>query len=177
MMKNFLFSGFVLMITLTLAIAQEDLPNSQEIDGSKAGDQLRNIFTAVPFLTIAPDSRASGMGDVGVATSPDINSMHWNPAKFAFIEGNMGISMSYVPWLKKLVNDINLYYLTGYKKFGKYQTLSASFLYFSLGDIQFTNEEGINTRVVEPNEFAIDIAYSRLFSRTFSGSVAFRYIR
>ncbi len=168
--KVFYFLGVLLISYCAIGLSQTDYEET-------AGEELNNISTAVPFLTIAPDSRASGMGDVGVATTPDINSMHWNPAKFAFIDGELGASLSYVPWLKKLVNDINLYNLTGYKRFGKYQTLSFSFLYFSLGDITFTNSEGRTIRTVEPNEFAIDVAYSRLFSRTVSGAVAFRYIR
>jgi hypothetical protein len=135
------------------------------------------ITTAVPFLTIAPDSRASGMGDTGVGTSPDINSQHWNPAKFAFIESDMGISLSYSPWLRALVNDINLAYLTGYKKLDDFQVLSASLRYFSLGDITFYDEYASYQGQQNPNEFAIDFGYTRLLSDYFSGAVAVRYIR
>lgn len=135
------------------------------------------ITTAVPFLTIAPDSRASGMGDTGVGTSPDINSQHWNPAKYAFIESDMGISLSYSPWLRALVNDINLAYLTGYKKLDEFQVLSASLRYFSLGDITFYDEYASYQGQQNPNEFAIDFGYTRLLSDYFSGAVAVRYIR
>src|SRR5690554_7440021 len=141
-----------------------------------SGQQVNIINTAVPFIGIAPDSRAGAMGNAGVATTPDVNSQHWNPAKFAFIDSNMGASMSYTPWLRKLVNDINMYYLTGFMRLDEMQTISASLRYFTLGDIFYTKdgESGYN---VKPNEFALDVAYSRLLSEKFSGAVAFRYIR
>ncbi len=141
------------------------------------GENLNSILTAVPFLTIAPDSRAAGMGDVGVATTPDANSMHWNPSKYAFIEGEYGICISYTPWLKKLVNDIDLYYLSGYYRFDKRQTISASLLYFNLGSILFTDQYGEEIRTGEPNEYSFDIAYSRIMSKKLAMGVAFRYIR
>jgi hypothetical protein len=137
---------------------------------------LNTITTAVPFLIIAPDSRAGGMGDAGVATAPDANSIHWNPAKFAFVEKGMGFSLSYVPWLRKLVPDINLSYLSGYKKIDDMSTVSASLLYFSLGDIQFTDAFGNNTTQFRPNEFAFDVSFARKLSKYFSGGVSVRYI-
>jgi len=135
------------------------------------------ITTGVPFLTITPDSRAGAMGDAGVATSPDVNAQHWNPAKYAFIESDMGISLSYSPWLRALVNDINLAYLVGYKKLDEYQTISSSLRYFSLGDIIFTSEYAEYMGQQSPNEFAIDLGYTRLLSDYWSGAVAVRYIR
>jgi hypothetical protein len=135
------------------------------------------ITTGVPFLTIAPDSRAAGMGDAGVATSPDVNSQHWNPAKYAFMESDMGVSLSYSPWLRALVNDINLAYLVGYKKLDEYQTISSSLRYFSLGDIIFTNEYAEYQGQQSPNEFALDLGYTRLLSDYWAGAVAIRYIR
>lgn len=135
------------------------------------------ITTAVPFLSITPDSRAGGMGDAGVAASPDISSQHWNPAKYVFMESEMGVGLSYSPWLRALVDDINLAYLSGYKKIDDVQTVSSSLRYFSLGDIVFTNDEGTFQGQQSPNEFAIDLAYSRMLSDVFSGSVAVRYIR
>ncbi|MGD9930623.1 MAG: type IX secretion system outer membrane channel protein PorV [Mangrovibacterium sp.] len=135
------------------------------------------ISTAVPFLSIAPDSRAGAMGDAGVATSPDMNSQHWNPAKYAFIESELGVGLSYTPWLRNLVDDINLAYLAGYKKLDDMQTLSASLLYFSLGEITFMDNFGNYQGLQNPNEFAVDLAYTRLLSDQFSGSVALRYIR
>lgn len=144
----------------------------QELDG----ESVNAITTAVPFLSIAPDSRAGAMGDAGVATTPDVNSQHWNPAKYAFMKNDMGFSVSYTPWLKGLVNDINLGYVAGYYRFAEKQTISGSLLYFSLGDITFTDNEGNTIGQGDPKEFAIDGAYSRMFSDNISGSLALRYI-
>jgi hypothetical protein len=140
------------------------------------GSEVNTITTAVPFLMIAPDSRGGGMGDAGVATSPDACSMHYNPSKYAFTEKDMGISISYTPWLRKLIDDINLAYLAGYLKFRRNQVLSASFRYFSLGNITFTDKDGFTIGQYNPNEFAVDLAYSRLLSRKLSGGIALRFI-
>jgi len=134
------------------------------------------IVTAVPSLSIAPDARAGGMGDVGVATTPDVNSQFWNPAKYVFMESDAGISVSYTPWLRKLVSDIDLAYLAGYWKLDKEQALSASLRYFSLGDITLMDQLGYPQGSAHPNELAFDLAYSRLLSEHFSASVALRYI-
>jgi len=138
--------------------------------------ELNAIQTVVPFLTIAPDSRAGAIGDAGAATSPDVYSNHWNPAKFAFIDGKGGVGLSYAPWLRNLVPDINIAYLSGYTRLDNKQVLSASLLYSSLGDVPFTDDFGNLERTFTPNEFAIDLAYSRLFAEHFSGAVAFRFI-
>jgi hypothetical protein len=151
---------FALNITVT---AQED-------------DPYNVIQTAVPFLSIAPDSRAGALGDAGVATSPDIFSMHWNPAKYAFIDGNGGFGMSYSPWLRALVPDINLAYLTGYYRLDSRQVFAGSLMYSSLGEIQFTDDYGEYQNTFNPNEFSVDLAYSRLFSQHWSGGVALRFI-
>jgi hypothetical protein len=143
---------------------------------SQSSDELNAIQTVVPFLTIAPDSRAGAMGDAGVATSPDIYSMHWNPAKFAFIDGKGGAGISYAPWLRNLVPDINIATLTGYYRFDKKQVISGSLIYSSLGYIDFTDETGMTAMTFRPNEWAFDVGYSRLFSENFSGGVAFRMI-
>ncbi len=137
---------------------------------------LNVIQTVVPFLTIAPDSRAGAIGDAGVATSPDLYSMHWNPAKYAFIDGNGGFAMSYSPWLRALVPDINLALLTGYYRIDSKQVLAGSLMYSSLGEIQFTDDYGNYQSTHNPNEFSIDAAYSRLFSEHWSGGVALRFI-
>lgn len=139
-------------------------------------DQIRTITTAVPFLMIAPDARAGAMGDAGAATDPDLASQHWNPAKYAMMEPKYGGAISYTPWLKSLVNDINLYYVSGYYKFNERQTLSASLLYFSLGNITFTDAYGGTIGDYNPNEFAIDAAYSLRFSKVLSSAIAARYI-
>lgn len=138
--------------------------------------ELNAIQTVVPFLTIAPDSRAGAMGDVGVATTPDVYSQHWNPAKFAFIDGKAGVGISYSPWLRNLVPDINIAYLTGYYRIDKKQVASASLLYSSLGDVPFTDEFGNLERNFKPNELAFDIGYSRIFAEHFSGGITFRFI-
>src|SRR6056297_244966 len=98
----------------------------ENVNGQGSQSGTNTITTAVPFLSITPDSRAGGMGDAGVGTTPDLNSQHWNPAKYAFIESEMGVSLSYSPWLRALVDDINLAYLVGYKKIDDVQTVSSS---------------------------------------------------
>jgi len=135
------------------------------------------ITTAVPFLTITPDSRHGAMGDVGAATSPDANAQYWNPSKLAFAEEKYGLSLSFTPWLRQLVSDVNLAYLAGYMRLNAQQTLGASLRYFSMGEIQLTDQNGTNLATVKPNEFALDVSYSRKLSEYFSGSVALRYIR
>jgi Type IX secretion system protein PorV len=138
--------------------------------------ELNAIQTVVPFLSIAPDSRAGAMGDAGVATTPDAYSQHWNPAKFAFIDGKAGVGISYSPWLRNLVPDINIAYLTGYYRIDKKQVASGSLLYSSLGDVPFTDDFGNLERTFKPNELAFDLGYSRIFAENFSGGIAFRFI-
>jgi len=140
------------------------------------GQRLNTITTAVPFLMIAPDSRAGALGDAGVSSSPDANSMHWNPAKYAFIDKDMGVTMNYTPWLRALVPDINLSYLSAFKRIDDVQALAFSLTYFSLGEINFTDEAGEFLFPVKPNEFALDVAYARKLGENISGAVAVRYI-
>ena len=123
-------------------------------------DRLNTITTAVPFLMIAPDARGGALGDAGVSTSPDANSMHWNPAKYAFVDKQMGFSLSFSPWLRKLVNDIYLGYLTGYYKIDDRQTVAVGLRYFSLGEILFTDEIGNPLNYYSPYEFALDGTYA-----------------
>lgn len=134
------------------------------------------ISTAVPSLSIAPDSRAGGMGDVGAATTPDVNSQFWNPSKYVFMESQAGVSLSYTPWLRKLVEDIDLAYVAGYWKLDSRQAFSASLRYFSLGSISLMDEFGYPQNSVQPTELAFDAAYSRMLSDKLSASVALRYI-
>jgi hypothetical protein len=138
--------------------------------------ELNAIQTVVPFLSIAPDSRSGAMGDAGVATTPDTYSQHWNPAKFAFIDGKAGVGISYSPWLRNLVPDINIAYLTGYYRIDEKQVASGSLLYSSLGDVPFTDDFGNLERTFKPNELAFDLGYSRIFAENFSGGMAFRFI-
>lgn len=145
-----------------------------------AQDETYNpINTALPSLTIAPDARGGGMGDVGAATLPDIYSQYWNPAKYAFNYSKAGVSLSYTPWLRKLIGDIYLGYVSGFYKFGEEdnQSISASIRYFSIGEIDIYNENQQFQMQVAPSELAFDIAYSRKLSETFAGSVALRYMR
>jgi len=150
--------------------------NAQYYPEDDSRRQNNAITTAVPFLTIAPDARAGAMGDAGVATTPDANSMAYNPAKYAFIDSKIGFSAAYSPWLRGLVNDINLAYVAGYLRLDDKQTVAASLRYFSLGDITFTDNSGQIVGVFRPNEFAVDGTYSRKFSNTWSGAVAARFI-
>ncbi len=140
-------------------------------------DEFNPIHTGVNSLNIAPDSRGGGLGDVGAATEPDNNSQYWNPAKYPFTISRAGVSVSYTPWLRKLVNDIDLAYLAGYYRIGDYQAVSASLRYFSLGEVPVnTSSDGMGGYSIHPYEMAFDVAYSRMLSERFSAAVALRYI-
>lgn len=143
----------------------------------KVLDGNRIISTGVPLLLIAPDSRAGAMGDVGAASKPDANSIHWNAAKLSFMEKRAGISFTYTPWLREIVSDIKLMYLSGYYRLDERNTLGASLTYFSLGTIDFFDEGGLQTGTYKPNEFAFDVAYSMKLSENLSMSLTGRYIR
>lgn len=171
MRKSLTLAGiFILLFWL----GSPDYATAQD-DTNLAG-QVNTITTAVPFLMIAPDSRSGAMGDAGVALSPDVNSLHWNPSKYAFIDDNFGTSISYTPWLRNIIDDINLSYLTGYWRLDDKQVFAASLRYFSLGNIQFFNNQGTYTRDFNPNEFALSGSYSRKLGDKISGGVALRYI-
>ncbi len=146
--------------------------SSQQLNGTV----INPITTAVPFLMISPDSKQGGMGDVGAATEPDVNSIHWNGSKLAFADKKFGVGCTVTPWLRKLVPDINMYYLTGYGKINSKQTVGASLRYFSLGNIELTDATGVRTGSFKPNEFAIDLAFSQKLSKNFSLGVAARFI-
>jgi hypothetical protein len=157
------------LLILVLASAASQIAFSQ-------GTDSRVIMTYVPFLTIAPDSRAGAMGDAGAATSPDIFSLHWNPAKFAFIDGKGGAAISYSPWLRAIVPDMNIAYLSGYYRLDSKQVLAASLTYNSFGEVTFTDDFGSVINTFRANEFSVDGSYSRLFSENFSGGIALRFI-
>ena len=144
---------------------------------AKADDYKTTTFNpvdhAVISQTIAPDARSAGMGDVGVATDPDVNSQYWNPAKYPFCISRAGVALNYTPWLRQLVNDIDLAYVAGYYRVGEYGALSGSLRYFSLGEV-FTSETSDMT--VKPYEMSLDVAYSRMLSETFSMAVALRWL-
>ena len=141
--------------------------------------QTRNyISTGMPILLIAPDATAGAMGDAGVASTPDIYSAHWNNAKFAFIEGDFGLSTTYTPWLRNLgVGDMNLLYLGGYKKINSRSTVAASLTYFSLGEIQSTDPEGNSNGTMNPNEFAADVTYTMKLNDELSLGASGRFIQ
>jgi len=144
-----------------------------------AKESFNPIIVGVPSLTIAPDARGGGMGDVGAATDPDFYSQHWNPAKYAFAFSKAGVGLSYTPWLRNLVDDIDLVYAAGYYKLGyeDRQAVAASIRYFSLGEIVLTDLDGTPIGMTNPYEMAVDLSYSLQLSEKFSGAVAFRYIR
>ncbi len=169
MKKKILIS--LLGVTSFLAV------NAEDPVGNKWDSNLNPLYSAIPSLSIAPDARGGGMGDVGAATTPDVFSQHWNPSKYAFMESKVGFAFSYTPWLRTLVEDINLGYVCGYWKLGDLQAFSASFRYFSMGNVTLRENEYDNGFIANPNEFAVDLAYSRKLSEHFSAAVAFRYIR
>lgn len=159
----FAFSGFSTFAQNSVIISGQD-PNR------------RVITTAVPFLNFAPDSRHSGMGDVGVATSPDANSSHWNSGKLAFIKDDLGFSLSYSPWLGKLVNDMSLSYLTGFKKIDENSAFAFELRYFNMGDIQLTDGLGNTLGEFNPRDIAIGGTYSRKLSQNLGLGISARFI-
>jgi hypothetical protein len=167
---------FIIFLFILTVLSAPVFPQSNAISRDSLLGQINTITTAVPFLLIAPDARSGAMGDLGAATSADPNSIHWNPAKMAFVEKKVGFSVSYTPWLRALVPDIYLGYIAGYTKLKGDQTLGGSLLYFSLGDITFTDNNGNVTGQFSPKELAVDVSYARKLGDDFSGGLALRYI-
>jgi len=162
---------FTLVILLSLkAVAQ----NSTIISGQDPNRRV--ITTALPFLNFAPDSRHSGMGDVGVATSPDGNSAYWNAGKLAFVDNEMGFSLSYSPWLGKLVNDMSLSYLTFYKKIDEVSAFGVDLRYFNMGDVLLTDGRGNELGEFTPRDIAIGGTYSRKLSENLGLGISARFI-
>jgi len=144
---------------------------------ARSANQYNPIVNSVPSLSISPDAAASGLGDLGAATDPDVNSQYWNPSKYAQIESNAGVSLSFTPWLSQLASDINLSYVAGYYKLDDRSALSGSLRYFSLGEVTLRtawNDPGYS---IQPYEMAIDFGYSRMLSEYLSMGVAMRYIK
>ena len=157
----------------TLLLLSVILLGAASMNAQKTKDDVQTfnpVMTGVTSLTIAPDSRAGAMGDVGAATDPDVNSQYWNPAKYPFAISPAGFSLAYTPWLRQLVSDIDLANLVGYYRIGDYQAISASLTYFSLGEVW------VDDYTIKPYEMAVDFAYSRMLSETFSAAVGLRYI-
>lgn len=163
------FSGCGLLASSSAAFAENDIKDNE----------FNPVNTGVTTLSIAPDARGSSMGNLGAATDPDMNSQFWNPSKYAFAYSKGGLSLSYTPWLRKIVNDIFLANLAGYYKIGDgdNQAVSGSFRYFSLGEVT-TGSNGGTTQAmtINPYEFALDFGYSRQLSEKFSMGVVMRYI-
>ncbi|MCR5050387.1 MAG: type IX secretion system outer membrane channel protein PorV [Paludibacteraceae bacterium] len=162
-MKKIVLSIAALVCAMTLNAQTERTPNP--------------IITAMPSLAIAPDARAAGMADVGVATDADFNSQYWNPAKYAYMYSKGGITANYTPWLRQLVGDIDLAYLAGFYNFGELAGgIGASFTYFSMGDVALTGMDGVVLQNVRPNEWALDLSYFRKLHEYVSMSVAVRFL-
>ena len=145
------------------------------------GDSKESLFNPVNYAvisqTIAPDARGGGLGDVGAATDPDVNSQYWNPAKYPFNISRAGVALNFTPWLRSLVNDMNLAYLAGYYRIGDYSAVSASLRYFNMGEV-FTSDPNINSNAmtINPYEMSVDVAYSLMLSEKFSLAAAIRWI-
>ncbi len=162
-MKKFVISLAVLCCAVTMS--------------AQVSDEMNPLITSMPSLSIAPDARAAGLGDVGVATEADFNSQYWNPAKYAYMYTNGGITANYTPWLRKLVSDIDLAYLAGFYNFGDLAGgIGASFTYFSMGDVALTDANGKTIQDVRPNEWALDLSYFRKLHEYVSMSVAVRFL-
>ena len=143
----------------------------------KKTDIFNPVYTAVTSQTIAPDARAAGMGDVGVATDPDVNSQYWNPAKYPFTISRAGVSLNYTPWLRQLVNDMYLANLVGYYRIGDFSAVSTSLRYFNMGEVTMKESNGgSNGMTINPYEMSFDVAYSLLLSEKFSIAAGLRWI-
>ncbi|RYF11155.1 MAG: type IX secretion system outer membrane channel protein PorV, partial [Flavobacteriales bacterium] len=165
------FSALSLALVFGKANAQVAIGTTQT-----NGSESNNIITAVPFLLITPDARSGAMGDAGVAVAGDVNSASINASKLAFIDKPYGFSVSYSPWLKSLVPDINLAYLSGFYKLDDRNTIGASLRYFSLGSIQLTDINQQDLGIANPNELAFDVSFARSFGEEFSLGSSVRYI-
>lgn len=170
MAKRFAFIGLTVLAGLTGIKAQA------QTQPSLSGSNM--VTTAVPFLRISPDARAGAMGDAGIAVAPDPNAQYWNVGKIPFTDKKYGISATYTPWMKEIVPDIFLAYLSGYVKFGKEQeqAISGSMRYFSLGNINWTDINGSPVGTGMPREYAFDLGYSRKLSENLSTGLSMRYI-
>ncbi len=165
---------------LFIGVLQAQTIKPQCIDGYNpvTGERCANAVTsAVPFLRIVPDARGGAMGDVGIATSADANSLHYNASKLAFAKQEVGLSATYTPWMRSLgIQDVYLAYLSGYTRLDKLQTIGASLRYFSLGEIQFTDENGGSLGEGRPNEFELNAAYARKLSEKLSAAIGGKFI-
>ena len=162
--------------TILLAVLLVQL--SLQASAQEKKDLFNPVNYAVVSQTIAPDARGGGLGDVGAATDPDVNSQYWNPAKYPFCISRAGVALNFTPWLRSLVNDMNLAYLAGYYRIGDHSAVSSSLRYFNLGKV-YTSYEGAESgegTTINPYEMSLDVAYSLMLSETFSLSAALRWI-
>jgi Type IX secretion system protein PorV len=183
--SKFLYASLVLAATSSVVVAQTTPSASTQCIKDSKGSLVRadgtpcvnTIVTAMPFLRIVADARSGAMGDAGLATSADANSMHFNASKLVFADKDMGVGVTYTPWLRALgLNDVYLAYLSGYKAIDKRQAVGVSVRYFSLGQIDFTSESGQPEGSARPNEFEINVAYARKLSNEFSAGLGLKYI-
>lgn len=180
-MKRFFLCAVTLLCFMTTAsVAQNgctyDL-STGEWKNANGGPCTNTIITSVPFLRITPDARSGAMGDVGIAISPDANSIHYNASKLAFVDNDLSLSATYTPWLRALgLNDVYMAYLAGYKRLDELSSLGFGLRYFSLGEINFTNDSGGELGTGRPNEFEINAAYARKLSDNFSLSIGGKFI-
>lgn len=147
---------------------------SMQANAQEKKDLFNPVNYAVISQTIAPDARGGGLGDVGAATDPDVNSQYWNPAKYPFAISRAGVALNFTPWLRSIVNDMNLSYLSGYYRIGDYSAISGSLRYFNLGEVYTSNES--NSMTINPYEMSLDLAYSLMLSEKFSLAAAVRWI-
>ncbi len=166
--------AFILMAVMVVLGARLYAQNQHEILGQSLNPNV--ITTAVPFVSISPDARGGSMGDCGVASEADVYSMHYNPAKYTFMDQKMSIGLGYSPWLRNLVPDMNLAYLAFATKLNKESALGATLRYFNCGNITFVDGNGQNPMDYKPNEWALDVTYSRMLTEYLSGAVAGRFI-
>lgn len=171
--KNNLILCAYALISITSIQAQTTTPS---ISRSQLAGQQNVITTAVPFLTITPDSRRAAMGDAGVASSPDVNSVFWNAASLAFAEKNAAIGTSYAPWLRSLVPGISYNYLAGYAKINKRSVIGGSFRFFTFGEINFTDDVGNPLGQFKPSEYAVDVCYATQLSKNWAVGTTLRFI-
>jgi len=173
-------NAFLLLISVPLSsivfdtYAQGGITSTSQLTGA---DTINTITTAVPFLRIQPDARSGAMGDVGLAISPDANSMYFNPAKLVYCQNNIGVSVNYTPWLRQLVKDIYLLDASVFYKVAENQAIGLQLRYFSLGNITFTDINGGYQGQAKPNEFAVNIAYSRSLGNNFSTGLGLKFVR
>lgn len=165
-----------ILLSILILVSVVGLPVYSQTGQPPALPERNAIQTAVPFLTITPDARAGGMGEVGIASEPDLNSQYWNAAKYPFMESRFGLTLSYTPWLSELISKVNLFNFAGFYKIDNYQVISASFRRYSADHIFFTNHTGTPQGILVPGEFAFDAGYSRKLSKSFSGGIVLRFI-